>query len=96
MAVFWQPGQTLSDLERQVIMEAVKHCDGSKNKAAQMLDISYQTVLNKYEKWDAEAADQAKRDKADLDKRRSFQKIGDGDLLPSAIPTVPSPNAVKK
>jgi DNA-binding NtrC family response regulator len=43
----WTPGQTLNDIERNVILEALKHHHGNRTHTAKALGISIRTLRNK-------------------------------------------------
>jgi len=43
----WTPGQTLNDIERNVILEALKHHHGNRTHTARALGISIRTLRNK-------------------------------------------------
>lgn len=47
--VYWQPGVTLADLEKQAIRSAMRAFEFNKTKAAQALGISVRTLYNKLE-----------------------------------------------
>jgi two-component system, response regulator FlrC len=40
-------GRTISDVERDLILETLKHCRGNRTRAAELLDISVRTLRNK-------------------------------------------------
>ena len=52
--IIWQPGMTLADMEKQIILKALQFYHGNKTKAAQSLDISVRTIDNKLKKYDDE------------------------------------------
>ena len=43
----WKPGKTLSEIEQNVILEALKHFSGNRTHAAKALGISIRTLRNK-------------------------------------------------
>ena len=43
----WMPGRTLDEIERNVILEALKHHDGNRTHTAKALGISIRTLRNK-------------------------------------------------
>jgi len=43
----WRPGRTLDEIERNVILEALKHFDGNRTHTAKSLGISIRTLRNK-------------------------------------------------
>jgi len=43
----WRPGRTLDEIERSVILEALKHHDGNRTHTAKALGISIRTLRNK-------------------------------------------------
>jgi DNA-binding NtrC family response regulator len=43
----WKPGRTLDEIERSVILEALKHFDGNRTHTAKALAISIRTLRNK-------------------------------------------------
>jgi two-component system response regulator FlrC len=43
----WKPGRTLDEIERNVILEALKHHDGNRTHTAKALGISIRTLRNK-------------------------------------------------
>ncbi len=47
MALAWKPGSTLDQIERNVILEALKHHDGNRTHTAKALGISIRTLRNK-------------------------------------------------
>lgn len=47
----WQPGVTLAQVEKQVILEAFRYCGQNKTRTAQMLDIAVRTLDNKLEQY---------------------------------------------
>ena len=46
-ASVWRPGRTLDEIERNVILEALKHFSGNRTHAAKALGISIRTLRNK-------------------------------------------------
>jgi two-component system, response regulator FlrC len=46
-AVNWRPGQTLDDIERFVILEALEHHSGNRTHTAKALGVSIRTLRNK-------------------------------------------------
>ncbi len=49
----WQPGNTLAEIEKQVILQAFRYCGQNKTRTAQMLDIAIRTLDNKLEQYGA-------------------------------------------
>ena len=49
-------GQTLADVERELIEATIAHCNGSVPKAAHMLDVSASTIYRKREAWARDTA----------------------------------------
>lgn len=47
----WQPGKKLEDIEREVILAAMKFFYNNKTRAAESLGISIRTIDNKMEKY---------------------------------------------
>jgi DNA-binding NtrC family response regulator len=43
----WKPGKTLDEIERSVILEALKHFDSNRTHTAKALGISIRTLRNK-------------------------------------------------
>lgn len=43
----WKPGRTLDEIERNVILEALKHFGGNRTHTAKALGISIRTLRNK-------------------------------------------------
>jgi len=43
----WKPGKTLDEIERNVILEALKHFDSNRTHTAKALGISIRTLRNK-------------------------------------------------
>jgi DNA-binding NtrC family response regulator len=54
MDLFWQPGVTLDEVEKQVILAALKFYQGNRTHAADSLGISVRTIQNKLSKWQGE------------------------------------------
>lgn len=60
----WQPGQSLEDIEKEVIEKALKFYGHNKTKTAQALKISVRTIDNKLAKYqndDSGKADSASK-----------------------------------
>jgi DNA-binding NtrC family response regulator len=55
--IFWTPGMTLDEMEKQVILAALRFYHGNKAKTAQALNVSVRTIHNKLEKYDQEATE---------------------------------------
>jgi len=66
--ILWEPGETLASIEERVIHGTISYCDGNKKRAAEMLGVSYQTILNKLEGYHV-------RDKAMNHERRINEQI---------------------
>ena len=47
-------GMSLEDIERRAIIETLEHCQGNRNKAAEMLGVSLKSVYNKVKKFGIE------------------------------------------
>ena len=47
----WQPGITLEEIEKQVILKALEFYQGNKTKTALSLGIAVRTLDNKLEKY---------------------------------------------
>ena len=45
--LIWKPGKTLDEIERNVILEALKHFSGNRTHTAKALGISIRTLRNK-------------------------------------------------
>lgn len=45
--MLWQPGQTLDDIEKEVILKAIKFYGGNKTRTASSLGIAVRTLDNK-------------------------------------------------
>jgi len=45
-------GRSFDQLERQALIDTLKHCDGSRNQAAEMLGVSLKSVYNKIKKYE--------------------------------------------
>lgn len=56
----WQPGQTLEDVEREVIEEAFKYHRGNKTHTANALDIAIRTLDNKLTRYAEEDEERKK------------------------------------
>jgi hypothetical protein len=54
VSITWQPGITLEQLEKQVILKALQFFGGNKTRTAQSLDIAIRTLDNKLEKYERE------------------------------------------
>ena len=50
--IIWQPGVTLEDVEKQVILKAFQYFQGNKTKTAQALDIAIRTLDAKIAKYE--------------------------------------------
>lgn len=76
----WEPGEPMANIEERVIKAAIEYCDGNKKAAAKMLDISYQTVLNKLEVYDRRDREKERNMKiADIMTRNKL-KVADGEM----------------
>lgn len=53
-----KPGRSIDDVERELIMATLEHCDGDKPSAAKMLGISLKTLYNRLSSYDSEATDE--------------------------------------
>jgi hypothetical protein len=49
--VTWQPGMTLAQIERMVIMKALSWFQGNKEQTARALGVSTKTIYNKVEQY---------------------------------------------
>lgn len=47
----WTPGKTLDEVEKDVILHALKYCEGNRTKVSSMLGITTKTLYNKLERW---------------------------------------------
>ena len=47
-------GRTVADVERDLILETLKHCSGNRTSAAKILDNSIRTLRNKLNEYVAE------------------------------------------
>lgn len=47
----WQPGQTLDDVEKEVILKAFSFYQGNKTQTAKSLGIAIRTLDNKLERY---------------------------------------------
>jgi DNA-binding NtrC family response regulator len=54
MEVFWQPGVTLEEIEKQVILAALRFYNQNRTVTADALGISVRTIQNKIAKWEEE------------------------------------------
>lgn len=52
--IYWQPGMTIDQLEKQVIRKALVYFQGNKTKTADSLGIAIRTLDNKIEKYQEE------------------------------------------
>lgn len=50
-------GQTVFEVERDLIIETLRACDGNRTRAAKILGISLRTLRNKINEYDAEGLD---------------------------------------
>ena len=50
--IHWQPGVTLDEVERQVIMAALRFYYNNKSQAAASLGISVRTIQNKLQQYE--------------------------------------------
>ena len=53
--VFWQPGVSLEDIEKQVILKALSFFQGNKLKTANSLGVSVRTIDNKLTRYQSNA-----------------------------------------
>lgn len=77
-SVEWYPGISLEQLEKKVILQAYRYCNGNKTQAAQMLGIAIKTLYNKLEQYGLE------------DSRASGANSGAG-TTPGEAKTLPQP-----
>ena len=54
-------GRTVADVERDLILETLKHCLGNRTHAANILGISIRTLRNKLNEYAAEACRSRRR-----------------------------------
>ena len=52
--IHWQPGVTLDEVERQVIMAAIRFFHGNKSATANSLGVSVRTIQNKLDRYEKE------------------------------------------
>lgn len=51
MTITWQPGMTLEDVEKQVVLEAFRFFQGNKTQTSRALDIAIRTLEAKLDKY---------------------------------------------
>lgn len=51
MDIFWQPGMTLEDSEKAIILYELRRLSGNKTRTAQSLGIAIRTLDNKLDKY---------------------------------------------
>jgi DNA-binding NtrC family response regulator len=56
----WQPGRTLDEIEKEIILTALKYYQGNKTKTSQSLGIAIRTLDNKLLKYEAKEPEVAK------------------------------------
>ena len=50
-------GQTVAEVERDLIIETLRACDGNRTRAAKTLDIAVRTLRNKINEYEAKGLD---------------------------------------
>ncbi len=49
--ILWQPGITLEEMEKKIILAALRHYSGNKTKTADALDIAIRTLDYKLDRY---------------------------------------------
>jgi hypothetical protein len=76
-SVNWMPGMTLEQIEKLVILEALKFYRGNKSQTALTLGITVKTIDNKLERYTEDAkreADRIERDRIERDRQLAHQR----------------------
>lgn len=80
--ILWQPGVTLEEIEKQVILACLKYFNGHRGATALALGVTDRTIRNKLEKyrleWQAEIDKKAESERLRKEARLIMQGVGDG------------------
>jgi len=76
--ITWQPGMTLDQLEREVILKALKYYKNNKTHTAEGLGIAIRTIDNKLEKYKQEDEAYAELLKKKEEKANGFLQASRG------------------
>lgn len=50
-------GSTVGEIERELVLQTLAHCDGNRTRAARVLGLSVRTMRNKIRQYSAEGID---------------------------------------
>jgi DNA-binding NtrC family response regulator len=50
-------GSTLGEIERELVLQTLRRCDGNRTRAARVLGLSVRTMRNKIRQYSAEGSD---------------------------------------
>lgn len=53
----WLIGSTVSEIERELVLQTLAHCGGNRTHAARVLGVSVRTLRNKIRQYSAEGTD---------------------------------------
>lgn len=53
----WLIGSTISEIERELMLQTLAHCAGNRTHAARVLGVSVRTLRNKIKQYSAEGID---------------------------------------
>ena len=53
----WLIGSTVSEIERELVLQTLAHCGGNRTHAARVLGVSVRTLRNKIRQYIADGAD---------------------------------------
>lgn len=90
--VYWQPGVKISDVEKQVIIAAMKFYKENKTTAAASLGISVKTLYNKLDEYKVEDEElQRRTERVKSHQQASFLAIQSQNRGLSVQPTTQAP-----
>jgi len=82
----WTPGLTLAEVEKQIILQALKAHQGNKTATAQALDVARNTIDNKLNLYDKEEKDyQAQMAQEKKDRDKLAKKLVHPDAKPMGL-----------
>lgn len=76
--IIWSPGVSLEEIEKQVILKALRFYRGVKTTTANALGISVRTLDNKLEQYNADTAKNAEAQAEEKARREEFQRRSRG------------------
>lgn len=70
----WQPGMSLAQIEKVVILEAFRHYRGNKTQTAQALGIAIRTLDARLDEYKVQGEDQKQKLEKQYDERAEFRR----------------------